>query len=268
MSADTVRFRRARVVLGDLHSVARGWYFRFASPVKIDLDDRWHCLSDVSTRIRWRDELLEINRNRMDNMRLSASMLDGIRLQPGEILSLQRMIGDPTEEKGFKKGPMIIRGRLGFTYGGGLCQVSTTLFNAALMADLAILQKYNHSMDIWGEERFVDLGMDATYVFARKDLKFQNTHCSDIVLKVSLREKELLLNCKLFSRAPLARTVHVERRVLKEVLPHVPEPASRYTVIKGWSVRTTRYAGEGDGRMITYRKEEHYKPFVIRKEGT
>ena len=52
---------------------------------------------------------------------------------------------------------MIIRGRLGFTYGGGLCHVSTTLFNAALFADLGILRKYNHSMDIWGEERFVDL---------------------------------------------------------------------------------------------------------------
>lgn len=57
-----------------------------------------------------------------------------------------------------RTGPMIMGDSLGFTVGGGLCQITTTLFNAALLANLQILEKHNHNMDIWGNNRFIELG--------------------------------------------------------------------------------------------------------------
>lgn len=267
-SADTVRAKGLRIFADNMLSAIKGWRFPDVSRKKYLRDDEknsLHLLSDVSTRIRWRDGLKEVNHNRIANMRLCCSTLDGYRLNRGEVFSLMRVIGDPNERAGFLKGPAIIRGQLRQTYGGGLCQVSTTLFNAALLAGLDILQKYNHSVDIWGEERFIELGRDAVYVYALRDLKFRNGHPDDVVIKIGVNEQNLSLDCQVLSKTPRAEPVTVESKIIKTIMPEIKGGDMAHArVIKGWVVLTVRRQGLGENARVTYRKMETYKPQIVR----
>lgn len=261
-----VRFKWLRILLDDFNSILRGWYFRFASQRKVQPDEYmdWHTVSDFSTNIKWREELGELNQNRIDNMKLCCKKINGIVLKPGQVFSLRRIIGEPTAINGFKDGPMIINGKLGFTSGGGLCQVSTTLFNSALTGGLKILQKYNHSRDIWGENRFIELGKDAVYVFARKDLKFKNSLGSDIVILMDVNDESLKLNCRVLCPVKCKYNVEVHSTVLKEinpVLPCIDTGGKRTVPYKGWIVLTKRYIKTYDDcKKVTYCKKEVYAP--------
>lgn len=267
-----IKFKHFRLWLDDLKSIARGWYFYFSTcqAGPLEEEDPPYCLADFSTRIKWREGLNEINRNRIDNMKLSCGMVDGLVLEPGEIFSLRRLIGEPTVERGFKKGPMIMRESLGFTTGGGLCQVSTTLFNAALQANLAILEKFNHSIDIWGEERFIDLGRDAIYVYARKDLKFKNTHPNKVIIRIKVLEEEKILNCRILSTNPLpGYSVEIQSKIIRELLPKLKSNSLdiNFKPIKGWIVVTTRFLKWENGRQQnTYQKREKYQPILKKLE--
>lgn len=265
MSGVRIKFKRLRLFLDDLYSFFRGWYLRFAHS-KADKSDysRLKVVSQFSTDIKWREELGEINRNRIENMMLCCKFINGLRIKKGEVFSLKKMIGEPTPKRGFKEGPVIVRGELRMSSGGGLCQVSTTVFNAALTANLKILQKYNHSTDLWGDNRFIGLGRDAAYVYARRDLKFKNSHGSDIVVLMEVDEQNLKLKCSILSENELSHKVQIESRVLKELAlgkraKRIGDQNPGYR--KGWLVETKRYViNDNDVKKVTYYKREKYKP--------
>jgi vancomycin resistance protein VanW len=268
-----IKFLKTRLFIDDVLSFIRGWYFKFTEQkiVPMDHHDRWVEISHCSIKINWREELKEINYNRINNMRLGCNLVNNVILHPGEIFSLKKFVGDASEDRGFKDGPTFMNGRLGVSSGGGLCLISTILFNAALEANLKILQKFNHSTDFWGEDRFIDLGRDAAYVFGRKDLKFQNIHDHDVIIKMELSENDLLVHCKILSGKPLNYSVIVENTVIKEMVPKEIASGNLTEDVpyrKGWVVITKRYIdsvnGESDSKKITYRKQEVYKPYIIR----
>ncbi|MFZ5988321.1 MAG: VanW family protein [Bacillota bacterium] len=272
MSDVRVRYKRLRILMDDIYSILRGWYFRLASG-KADKEDYsgWRVISDFSTAIRWREGLGEINQNRIENMKLCCQMISGLIMKPGQVFSLRRLIGEPGLDKGFRDGPVIVRGKLKMSSGGGLCQVSTTIFNAALAANLKILQKHNHSTDLWGENRFIELGRDAVYVFARKDIKFKNNHGSSIIILMDVDEKNLRLNCRILSQKVLCCTVHVESRVLDELIPAGARKngeSGQLDYKKGWLVLTKRYVIDTKGKKkINYLKKEKYKPVLVKEQG-
>ncbi|MCX7748132.1 MAG: VanW family protein [Clostridia bacterium] len=263
-----MKLMSVRLFLDDLYSFLNGWYFRFASGEKeipynlVGL----YALADFTTDIRWKEEMKEMNSNKMNNMKLGCKLISGVKLKPGEVFSLRRFLGNPTYEKGFKDGPMVVNGRLQYAVGGGLCQVSTTLFNAALMANLKILQKFNHSVDVWGENRLVELGRDAVYVFGRRDLKFKNIHGSDIYIVMNLDEENKKVNCKILSKKKLEYDVLIKSNLLKELKPifaENTEMVNHYVTKVGWIVLTERYIGnDGTQHKLTYRKREKYKPSI------
>lgn len=260
-----VRFKRLRLLLSDLKSIARGWYFKFArTQMPSHTFTDWNRIAIFATKIKQREGPDRINENRIANMELCCSLLSGLILKPGQIFSLQKMIGDPDHNNGFKDGPMIVRGRLQMSSGGGLCQVSTTLFNAALQADFDILEKYNHSIDIWGSERFIDLGKDAIYVFARRDLKFKNTHSHDAVLHLEVDKEKLELTCRILSPQNLPCSVSVSSQVHEELLhpEHHTVDSSRHR--KGWVVLTERKTESPDGKVrTTFHRFERYKAVIL-----
>jgi vancomycin resistance protein YoaR len=108
--------------------------------------------------------------SRSSNIRLAAKKLDGIVLMPGEVLSYNETVGKRTASQGFKPAGVYANGRHEVDYGGGICQVSTTLFNAALLANLKIVSRQNHSMPV----PYVPVGRDATVDYGSIDLKIQN----------------------------------------------------------------------------------------------
>src|SRR5262249_1142050 len=86
--------------------------------------------------------------NRAKNIIVACSHIKGTVLKAGDRLSYNKVVGPRDEDSGFKMAPVIINGRLKPGMGGGVCQVSTTLYNAALMADLKIVRREHHAFPV------------------------------------------------------------------------------------------------------------------------
>ncbi len=108
--------------------------------------------------------------NRIHNVQLVAHLVDGKLIAPGETFSFNGATGERSAEKGFLEAPVIINGELQTGLGGGVCQVSTTVFNAAYEAGLPIVERTNHALYI----SHYPLGRDATVNYPDVDLKFSN----------------------------------------------------------------------------------------------
>ena len=108
--------------------------------------------------------------NRISNVELVAKLLDGKYIGPGAVFSFNRTTGQRDAKKGFLPAPVIINGEVSEGLGGGVCQVSTTVFNAAFEAGLKILERTNHALYI----SHYPLGRDATVNWPGTDLKFKN----------------------------------------------------------------------------------------------
>ena len=108
--------------------------------------------------------------NRIHNVQLVARMIDNHFIAPDEEFSFNGTTGDRYESKGFLEAPVIINGELKTGLGGGVCQVSTTTFNAAYEAGLPITDRTNHALYI----SHYPQGRDATVNYPDTDLKFVN----------------------------------------------------------------------------------------------
>lgn len=108
--------------------------------------------------------------DRCANIRLASSNLSGYVLLPGDRLSFNDVLGRRTAAAGYRSAPVIKNGKHDFDIGGGLCQVSTTLYNAVLLANLKVTRRDNHSLP----SAYVPLGRDATVDYGTRDLQFEN----------------------------------------------------------------------------------------------
>ena len=115
---------------------------------------------------------------RTENIRLSAKSINGKLMKPNDVFSFNDVVGYRSAERGYQEAPVIVKGKMEPGIGGGICQVSTTLFNAVLLADLGIVERRNHSFP----SSYVPIGLDATVDYGSKDLRFRNTRQSDIYL--------------------------------------------------------------------------------------
>jgi len=119
--------------------------------------------------------------NTIYNIKLSSRMINGILVKSQEIFSFNKYVGPAEKEDGFKESTIIANGKFENGYGGGVCQVSSTLYNTALLANLPIVERYNHS--IYGDAtKYVPLGRDAAIFYGYKDLKFKNNLDHEIVI--------------------------------------------------------------------------------------
>lgn len=111
------------------------------------------------------------NTNRATNIDLAAKAIDGTILLPGEKFSFNSIVGPTTASKGYKLAGAYSAGELVENYGGGICQVSSTIYDAALYANLEIVERYNHSMIV----SYLDPSLDATISYGSRDFKFLNS---------------------------------------------------------------------------------------------
>ena len=116
--------------------------------------------------------------NRSANIALAARKINGQIIYPNQVFSFNEAVGPRTKELGFKEALEIVNGEMVPGIGGGVCQVSSTLYNAALLANLAIIERYNHAKPL----TYVPLGQDATVVFGVLDFKFKNTTSLPLML--------------------------------------------------------------------------------------
>ena len=116
--------------------------------------------------------------NRCENIRVAAEKLDGVVLMPGETFSFNDFVGERSPENGFFKAGVYRKGRHEIGYGGGVCQVSTTLFNAAVLANMTVEKRGNHTFKV----PYVPLGRDAAVSYGRLDMVFVNTTGSPVAI--------------------------------------------------------------------------------------
>jgi vancomycin resistance protein YoaR len=125
--------------------------------------------------------------NRIWNVHLMANYIDGTIIRPGQTFSFNKIVGERTEERGFREGQMILGSLLLPSIGGGACQTATTLFNNALDLGLPVKERRNHS---WYLSHY-PLGRDATVNWGSPDLKFKNDLDHALLIKTSYTDSTL-----------------------------------------------------------------------------
>ena len=119
---------------------------------------------------------------RTTNIKVACKYIDGTILKPGEIFSFNEIVGRRTPERGFKIATVYSGQETLEGYGGGVCQVSTTIFNAVLYANLQIVERCQHSMTV----HYVPYGRDAAISWGSADFKFKNTTNSPIKISAKV----------------------------------------------------------------------------------
>jgi vancomycin resistance protein YoaR len=128
--------------------------------------------------------------NRIHNVQLVAHLVDGTLIAPGATFSFNRTTGERNAAKGFLEAPVIVNGELTTGLGGGVCQVSTTVFNAAFEAGLEITERTNHALYI----SHYPQGRDATVDYPSVDLKFVNDTGNWLLLRTFVSSYSLTVN--------------------------------------------------------------------------
>lgn len=111
------------------------------------------------------------NNNRNTNLRLACEAINGKILFPGETFTYNHTLGERTAERGYKPAASYVNGKTVDTYGGGICQVSSTLYYCTLIADLEIVERWPHGYI----SSYIDPGMDASVSWNSGDFRFKNT---------------------------------------------------------------------------------------------
>jgi len=141
--------------------------------------------------------------NRTYNIKVAAKAIDGVMLKPGEIFSFNKIVGPRSQEAGYKMAGVIVNNELVDGLGGGVCQVSSTLYNAILLANLEVVQRTNHSRPI----SYFPLGRDATVAYDYLDLKFKNNTGKYVLLRAEVQGNKLLI--RVFGDRPAGETVSI-----------------------------------------------------------
>lgn len=123
------------------------------------------------------------NKNRSNNLSISAEKIDGTIIMPGEIFSYNQIVGERTIAAGYKEAGAYAGGRVVQDVGGGICQTSSTLYNAALLANLEIVDRSNHQF----LTSYVSASQDATVAWGSIDFQFKNTRTYPIKIEASAK---------------------------------------------------------------------------------
>ena len=133
-------------------------------------------LSDFSTKYS------VSNKNRTTNLMLASNKINGTVVMPGETFSYNKIVGKRTIAAGYKEAPIYNNGKVENGLGGGICQITTTLYNAALFANLDIIERSNHQFI----PSYANASRDATVVYGAIDFKFKNNRNYPIKITCSV----------------------------------------------------------------------------------
>lgn len=152
------------------------------------------------------------NDERNENLRLAADKIDGIIMPPGGKFDFDRVVGKRSEKNGYMKAGVISQGRTIQGLGGGICQVSTAVYNAVLLAGLKIDERHNHS--IYDGIEYAPHGLDSAIAWGYKNLKFTNNF--DFPVLIICKASKGTVEAKVYAENKPFDTVVLETRNLSE----------------------------------------------------
>ena len=149
------------------------------------------------------------------NLREAARCINVLTIQPGQVFSFWHAVGNPNNRKRFSEGRSIHHGKLSLDVGGGLCQASGIIHHLALLVGLHILERHNHSVDLYADDaRFCPLGSDATVFYGFKDLRLRNNLSTPIRLKLIVETDQL--RAQLFAKTSIPTNQLTFQRTLHD----------------------------------------------------
>jgi vancomycin resistance protein YoaR len=164
-------------------------------------------LGQYATRLRGRTAAQK------HNAAMAAAALNGQVVKPGREVSFNRIVGPWTADRGYKKAPVSYDGELVMAWGGGVCQTSTTLYNAAMLAGLDVVERHRHA---W-PPRYVAPGRDAAVAYPGIDLVVRNPYPWPVRLAASVQGENLAVT--VFGGERLATHIAVEGDVRSVIQP-------------------------------------------------
>lgn len=153
------------------------------------------------------------NKNRSHNISLATKAINNFVVLPGEIFSFNKVVGKRTKEKGYQQAPIIVKGELSEGIGGGICQVSSTLYNAVDRAGLHIVKRYSHSRHV----PYVPPGRDATVSWYGPDFLFQNKYAYPVLIQAKSIQGRMIVQVHSFPE------IEYEPRNVPSAQNHLPE---------------------------------------------
>lgn len=205
-------------------------------------------------------------RSRGSNIVLAAERINGTCLAPGEVFSYNDIVGPRDESAGFRTAPVIVHGELVPGMGGGVCQVSSTLYNAVLLADLKVMRRSHHAFPV----HYLPAGRDATVAYGAIDFRFQNSTPAPIIVAASAARGRLTF--RIFGEKTPGREVAIAllnqgRQPAGVEIVRDPQVAAGRRIVKdkghiGRRVtvyRIVRQNGAVVAKEIISR--DHYRPF-------
>lgn len=159
--------------------------------------------------------------NCVTNIKLAAQKCDGIIIPGGSVFSFNDTVGEQTAAAGFKTADAIYNGEIIQAYGGGICQVSSTIFAAALYTDLDILEHWNHDYI----SSYIDAGMDAAVAWGALDMRIHNT--SPYPIRIDITCTDEYLTAAIIGTKTDDSIIEVETKVLETSTPQTLDIATR-----------------------------------------
>lgn len=156
-------------------------------------------------------------KNRTTNVKLSAKSIDGVVLKPGEVFSYNKTVGPRTHSRGYKEAFIYVDGKVEEGLGGGICQVSSTLYNTVLYSNLGIVERHQHGLPV----SYVPVSRDATVAWGYLDFKFKNTTDHHIYIQSKTKGNQLII--RIFGTKEGEEEVVLYSEKIQSVAPPVEE---------------------------------------------
>lgn len=185
---------------------------------------------------------LEDERNR--NIEIAANSLTGYVIRPGETFSFNQVVGPRSEEEGYKKAMVIINNRFVPDWGGGVCQVSTTLYNTALLADMEIVERREHSRPV----KYVPPGRGSTVAYGLIDLRLRNQLKKPVIIWTKTERDNLTVY--FLGAKDSGKEVIIESTGYMEIIPRIVTKESNNIP---WGQEVVEEKGSGGYRVTTWR---------------
>ena len=184
---------------------------------------------------------------RNENLRVGCANIDGTVIAPGEVFSMNVGLGPQTYANGYKDAGVYVNGKVEQGVAGGVCQVTSTLYNAVILAELEVVERYPHSMTVG----YVPLGRDAAVAGGYKDLKFRNDTEYPVYLEAYARDGKVV--CNLYGHEIHDAGHKVDFEMVFDGT--IPKPAEKVTqdATKPEGYRQVTYTGKTGSKVSTYK---------------
>lgn len=210
-------------------------------------------------------ELTGSNYNRTNNVTLACEAIDGTILYPDDVFSFNAIVGERTEAKGYLEAGVYVGGQTQNELGGGVCQVASAIYLAALRANLEIVEREPHQFLV----TYVPMGCDATIYWGYYDFKFENS--TEYPIKVNTWVEGSYVHCVLYGTNETGEYVEMTHKVIsttpyEEEIEEDPTKPADYSSVKqspytGYEVKSYRNLYSADGELIetTYEAFSNYQ---------